>query len=74
MKLRDKIIETLDKEGFTSVWKAIKYINEMGLSVRENEFKWEVEANDGEFIRFKDDDELIEWTIKEREHRINVER
>ncbi len=67
MKTKQKIIETLDKNGITSVWKAVKYLNEIGLSVNENEFKWEVEANDGEFLRFRDDEELIEWTIEERD-------
>ena len=30
MKTKQKIIETLDKDGITSVWKAIRYLNEMG--------------------------------------------
>ncbi len=67
MKTKQKIIETLEKNGITSVWKAIHYLNKIGLSVNENEFKWEVEANDGEFLRFRDDEELIEWTIEERD-------
>ena len=67
MKTKQKIIETLEKNGITSVWKAVKYLNEIGLYVKPNEFKWEVEASDGEFIRFTDDEEFIEWTIKERD-------
>lgn len=67
MKTKQKIVEALDKKGFTSVWKAIQYLNEFGLNVDVNDFKWEVEASDGEFIRFKDDEELIEWAIKHRD-------
>ncbi len=67
MKTKQKIAEALDEKGFTSVWKAVRYLNEIGLYATLNEFKWEVEANDGEFIRFKDNDELIEWAIKHRD-------
>ena len=67
METKEKIVETLTKNGITSVWKAIQYLEGIGLSVIENEYKWEVEASDGEFIRFKNDDELMSWAIEHRD-------
>ena len=73
MKTKEKIIEALKEEGITSVWKAIKYLNKIGLRVEENEFKWEVETDNREFFRFRDDEELIDWARKERD-KIEVEK
>lgn len=67
MKTKEKIIEALDEKGITSVWKAIKYLNSIGLDAEKNDFKWKVSNHLGEVFLFKDDEELIDWTIKERD-------
>ena len=67
MKTKEKIVETLKESGITSVWKAIQYLESIGLSVKENQFKWEVETNNGEVFYFRDDEELTSWAIKEKD-------
>lgn len=72
MKTKEKIIEALDKKGITSVCKAIEYLDSIGFGTNLNVFKWEVISDNGGVFLFKDDEELIDWTRKERD-KIEVE-
>ncbi len=67
MDTKEKIIEALDEDGISGVGKAIEYLESLDMEVLENPNKWEVEDNNGNVFRFRDDYELIEWAREERD-------
>ena len=73
MDTKEKIIEALDKNGISDVSDAIDYLESLKMDVFENQFKWDVETENGVTLHFTDDEELIEWAREERDKIEGVE-
>lgn len=67
--LREKIVEKLGKYPITNVDEAIRFLEEKdgAEEIKEVDWKWEVQFEDGEPYKFYSDENLIEWCKEQRD-------